>query len=251
MQKDFKDHFSNNSVSYSRHRPDYPDSLFSFLSSACSEHKLVWDCATGSGQSAVKLTKYFNKVIATDASRSQISNALQHQGINYYVCNSEESVLKDESADLITVAQALHWFDLPLFMTEVDRVLKPGGILAVWSYGLLEIQSDIDVQVEHLYSGVLKKYWPAERSLVEGGYQHIHFPYEELPAPSFRMALDWTLPQLTSYLSTWSAVSIYMSQNSSSPVELITTKLTELWGNPESHKNIQWPLTVRLWQKDI
>jgi len=134
----FKDHFSHNSVSYSRHRPGYPDSLFSYLSSICKEHRLAWDCATGSGQSAVQLTKYFRKVIATDASDSQISNALKHAGVNYLVSTAEDSMHDDSCVDLVTVAQALHWFDLPRFTAEVDRTLKPAGILAVWSYNLLK-----------------------------------------------------------------------------------------------------------------
>lgn len=245
----FKDHFSSSSVSYSRHRPGYPDSLFRYLSSVCQDHKLAWDCATGSGQSAVQLTKYFNRVVATDASESQINNALKHDGVTYFVATAEESRLDAASADLITVSQALHWFDLPRFTAEIERVLKPGGVLAAWSYNLLLIRPDIDEQIRYLYDTVLKEYWPAERSLVEDGYKDIDFPLTELTVPAFNMSLDWSLIQLVAYLSTWSAVNEYILKNGNDPVDIIYPELLNLWGNPQKRIQLQWPLTVRLWQK--
>jgi SAM-dependent methyltransferase len=245
----FKDHFSHSSVSYSKHRPGYPDTLFSHLSSVCRGHKLAWDCATGTGQSAVQLTKYFNRVVATDASESQINNALKHEGIKYIVSAAEESRLDATSVDLITVSQALHWLDLPGFTAEVDRVLKPAGVLAVWSYNLLLIRPDIDEQIMHLYSTVLKEHWPAERSLVEDGYKDIDFPLTELSVPAFNMSLDWSLAQLVAYLSNWSAVNDYILKNGKDPVDVIYPKLLKLWGSPKKKLHIQWPLTVRLWQK--
>ena len=245
----FKDHFSHDPVTYSRHRPGYPDSLYTYLASICSDHKLAWDCATGSGQSAVQLTKHFNRVVATDASESQISHALKHEGINYLVTTAGNSQLDSASVDLVTVAQALHWFDLPRFTAEVDRTLKPGGLLAVWSYNLLTIRPDIDEQIKHLYGTVLKQYWPAERSLVEGGYKHIDFPLTELQTPPLHVALNWTLVQLAAYLSTWSAVNAYILKNDKAPVDVIYPELLNLWGNPKTKLHIQWPLTVKVWQK--
>lgn len=210
---------------------------------------MAWDCATGSGQSAVQLTKYFNRVVATDASESQISNALRQQGIKYSVSAAEDSTLATASVDLITVAQALHWFDLPGFTVEVDRTLKKEGILSVWSYNLLTIRPDIDEQINHLYGTVLYDYWPAERALVEGEYKHIDFPFTELKVPIFQMTLDWTLVQLVAYLSTWSAVNAYILEKESDPVEIIYTELLKLWGSPETRRHIQWPLSVRAWKK--
>lgn len=245
----FKNHFSHDPATYSRHRPNYPDSLFSYLSSVCRDHKLAWDCATGSGQSAFQLTKYFNRVVATDASESQIRHALKHEGIHYLVSTAEDSRLDTASVDLVTVAQALHWFDIARFTAEVDRTLKPEGVLAVWIYDLLAIRPDIDEQIKHLYGTLLKQYWPAERSLVEDGYRHIDFPFTELPVPPFNMTLNWTLVQLTAYLSTWSAVNAYIIKNDKNPVDIIYPELLNLWGNPETRVRIQWPLSVRVWQK--
>lgn len=245
----FKDHFSHDSDSYSRHRPGYPEALFSYLSSIANNHNLAWDCATGSGQSAVQLAQYFNRIIATDASQSQIGSAQQHERIGYVVASAENSALDDNCLDLISVAQALHWFDLGAFTDEVDRTLKEGGILAVWSYNLLTIRADIDEQVNDLYRSVLNKYWPAERRLVEQGYESIDFPYHEITTPNFSMALGWNFGQLIDYLSTWSAIKAYISDNGKNPIEIIHDRLLKLWGSPDTRMPVKWPLTVRIWQK--
>ena len=245
----FKDHFSHDSGSYAKHRPSYPDALFTYLSSLTKDHHIAWDCATGSGQSALQLTRYFGQVIATDASESQINNARKHKGVSYGVARAENSGIETNSLDLITVAQALHWFDFSAFTTEVDRTLKINGILAVWSYNLLTLRPDIDELIKHLYATVLEQYWPEERRLVEQGYKSIDFPYDELSTPNFNMALNWNAGQLIDYLSTWSAVNAYISNNDNNPVELIQDKLLNLWGQTETEMPVTWPLTVRVWQK--
>lgn len=245
----FKDHFSYDSAAYSKHRPGYPDSLFAYLSSICPHHYMAWDCAAGSGQSTLQLSHYFNTVIATDASETQISNARKKENVHLFVATAENSGIEKNSLDLITIAQALHWFDLPTFTTEVERTLKPGGILAAWSYNLLTVQPDVDEQINHLYSTILNQYWPAERAIVEDGYKSVSFPFEELLVPEFKMTIEWTFEQLTSYLSTWSAVNAYITSNNQNPVDLIYHELRKSWGNIEASRAVAWPLTVRVWQK--
>jgi SAM-dependent methyltransferase len=245
----FKDHFSHDSQVYAKNRPTYPDELFSFLSSISTDHTLAWDCATGSGQSATHLTEYFKQVLASDASAAQISNAIKHDAVTYTVASAENSGMQASSLDIITVAQALHWFDLPSFALEVDRTLKHDGILAVWTYNLLTIRADIDEQIYHLYNKVLRNYWPAERRLVEQGYASIEFPYPELHTPDFNMTRDWNLEQLIAYLSTWSAVQGYIKTHKKNPIELIHKKLFTLWGKADNQIRITWPLTLRVWRK--
>mgnify|MGYP001822755236 FL=1 len=248
----FKDYFSQDSAAYSRHRPGYPDSLFSYLSSIAKDHDLAWDCATGSGQSAVQLARHFNRIIATDASESQISHAEKHAAVHYFVARAENSAIEANSLDLITVAQAMHWFDLTAFTAEVDRTLKERGILAVWTYNLLTLRSDIDELITELYSKTLNHYWPAERRLVEQGYKSIEFPdtkYTELSTPAFNMTLTWNVEQLIAYFSTWSAVKAYISENDQNPIESIHDRLLKRWGNVETEMPVTWPLTVRVWQK--
>lgn len=245
----YKDHFSHDSDAYSKYRPCYPTALFSYLSSLTKDHDLAWDCATGSGQSAVRLAQHFKNVLATDASASQIAMARKHDTVRYSVASAENSGIETSSLDIITVAQALHWFDLPSFAVEVERTLKKGGILAVWTYNLLKIRADIDVQVNYLYEKVLDKYWPAERILVEQGYKSIDFPYNELLTPEFNMKLNWNFAQLIAYLSTWTAVKAFLSDKNTNPIEIVHNKLLQRWGNADTEMTITWPLTVRVWQK--
>ena len=245
----FKDHFSSASDTYASARPGYPDNLFAYLSSVCEQHDMAWDCATGSGQAAVKLADYFKSVIASDASAQQIRHAQYHPSLDYIVTSAEQSAIASNSIDLASVAQALHWFALPAFSTEVDRTLKTGGVLAAWTYNLLTINSQLDALLNHLYGTLLGPYWPAERLLVEEAYQSINFPYLELTCPHFKMELNWNAGQLLDYLSTWSAVKARIADNQSDPLQEIKGPLLELWGDPVQHKRIEWPLAVRVWQK--
>ncbi len=179
----FKDHFSDQSGDYLRYRPSYPDALFAYLAEISPTRHLAWDCATGSGQAAQGLSAHFEKVIATDASAAQIDSAIPTANVHYRVASAESSGLPDHSVDLVTVAQALHWLDLERFYDEVRRVLKPGGLLAVWSYNLLRTDSAIDAQVDAFYSRTVGPYWPPERRWIENGYRDLPFPFPEMAPP--------------------------------------------------------------------
>ncbi len=135
----FKDHFSQQAGDYAKYRPDYPEALFEFLAKTARGHELAWDVGTGNGQAALGLTKYFDRVLATDPSEKQIQNAVRHAQISYSVASSVQTNVPSRNVDLITVAQALHWFDFNAFYREARRVLKPDGLIAVWCYGLNEI----------------------------------------------------------------------------------------------------------------
>ncbi|WP_455199155.1 class I SAM-dependent methyltransferase [Kaarinaea lacus] len=260
MSTDFKDHFSDASDAYRVFRPGYPDELFTYLSSLTLDHELAWDCATGSGQTAMALSHHYSSVIGTDASQNQVEQAGQQEGVIYRVEKAEQSSFDDHSVDLVTVAQALHWFDIQAFITELKRVLKNGGVLAVWTYGLLEVKSSINHvinssissaindEINTLYGPVLEDYWPAERRMVEEAYQGIAFPFEEISTPAFHMETEWSLSQLLGYLGTWSAVKRYIADRGDDPVQQSATKLARLWGDPETRLPMQWPLTVRAWR---
>jgi len=241
----FKDHFSGHAGLYSRYRPDYPSTLFRFLSGQVKQHDLAWDCATGNGQAAFGLSPYFDCVIATDASAAQLDNAIRADNITYRVAPSEQSGIADASIDLVTVAQALHWFDLGAFYAEVKRVLKPGGILAAWSYNLPECSPEIDAQIKRLYTEIVGPYWPPERAHIETSYRNLPFPFDEQLAPKLAMQSKWNLEQLLGYLHTWSAVQRYMNERGSDPVSLIERELTEAWGDPEKKHLLRWPLKLR------
>jgi len=244
----FKDHFSENSAGYSKYRPQYPYELFQYLAQSCTEQSLAWDCATGSGQAALGLADHFSRVIATDASQQQIAMAVRDERITYQVASAEQSGLSAGSIDLITVAQALHWFDFGAFSKEATRVLKKEGLLCAWTYNFLNIDKQIDELLYSFDRDILNSYWPQERVLVEEGYAQINLNLPELSCPEFKMEAEWSLPSLIGYLNTWSAVRRYIKKHQSNPVDLIIEKLQALWGDTPQKRHVIWPLTVRIWQ---
>lgn len=241
----FKDHFSGHSGLYSRYRPYYPEALYRFLADAAPSRGLAWDCATGSGQAALGLSHYFDGVIATDASAAQLEKAAAAENIVYRLAPAEASGLDDNSIDLVTVAQALHWFDIDAFYEEAGRVLRPTGILAVWNYNMLQCEPAIDALLEHFYSEIVGPWWPPERTLIENDYKALPFPFVEQPSPDFAMHSKWDLNQLLGYLRTWSAVQRYFRDKGSDPVTLIEGELSRLWGPAETKRPIHWPLALR------
>lgn len=247
----FADHFSSRSADYARYRPHYPKTLFSWLSGLAPAHGLAWDCATGSGQAALSLTAHFSQVIATDASAEQLARAVQHPAIDYREASAEQSGLADASIDLLTVAQALHWFDTRAFFNEAQRVLKPGGVIAAWTYQLLTIDAGIDALIGHLYREIVGHYWPPQRALVEAGYDAIDLPFARVPAPAFAMQEDWQLGHLVGYLGTWSAVKRYREETGDDPLQRIIGDLQQAWGEPQQSKPVSWPLGLLVGRKAV
>ncbi|MBA2503529.1 MAG: class I SAM-dependent methyltransferase [Pyrinomonadaceae bacterium] len=242
---EFKDYFSTRSSDYAKYRPRYPEALFERLASLCRERETAWDCATGNGQAAEGLSPYFDRVIATDASKSQIENAVKRENIIYKVATAEGSGIDSHTIDLVTVAQALHWFDLDSFYGEVKRVLKPAGVLAVWMYNLLEVSPEIDAIVNRYYTDTVGAYWPAERSLIEDHYRAVDFPFAEIETPPFAMEMRWSLAELLGYLRTWSATKRFAEAHGFDPVESLAGELRVVWGAPEDEKLVRWPLDAR------
>ena len=194
----FKDHFSDKSANYAKYRPHYPDALFDYLAGLCDARERAWDCATGNGQSALGLVAHFERVIATDASAAQVDAAIAHPKVSYRVAPAEQSGLNDVSVDLLTVGQALHWFDLPRFFAEAERVVRTNGVVAAWSYRMCTVETHIDAVLDELYSGIVDAFWPPERAIVDTGYRDIDFPAPLLDIPAFDMSQTWTVGGLTS-----------------------------------------------------
>ena len=129
----YPDHFSALAAAYGQFRPDYPAALFDHLAGLLPAHDLAWDGATGNGQAALPLAARLRHVVASDASAAQLAEAATLSNISLCVASAEQVPLASASVDLVTVAQALHWFRLPAFFSEVRRVPRPTGVLAVWT----------------------------------------------------------------------------------------------------------------------
>lgn len=246
----FKDHFSGHAASYTLFRPSYPKDLFAFLATQAPARGRAWDCATGNGQAAVDLAEQFDEVVATDASQRQIDHARQHPRVRYQVAPAETVPIADASVDLTTVAQALHWFDLPRFYAEVRRVSRPGAVLAVWTYNLLRLDPELDRLIDVLYYETVGPYWPAERHHVDTEYRELPFPFPELPHPDFAMTATWGLDQLLGYLATWSGVQRCRQQTGLDAVAEAAPALSAAWGDPAASRLVRWPLAVRLGRVD-
>jgi SAM-dependent methyltransferase len=242
----FADYFSGVSAAYAAFRPRYPDALFDFLAQVTPAHDAAWDAGTGSGQAAVGLARYFRSVVATDASRSQIEHATPDPRVSYRVSPAEASGLDTASVDLVTVAQALHWFDRPRFWAEARRVLRVRGVIAVWTYVLFEIAPPIDAIVRRFYSDVVGPFWPPERRITEERYQTIEFPFAEFAAPNFVIEQPLTLDEVAGYIRTWSAARAFVKERGQDPVEGLLDELAPVWGSSLQSRWARWPVAMRI-----
>lgn len=241
--------FSQNSDQYAKHRPQYPDELFSHLSDIAPRRESAWDCATGNGQAAVSLAKYFATVDATDISSEQIEHAVQHPRVRYSIAPAENTPFADQSFDLVTVATAVHWFDQEKFHREVERVLKPGGILAVWTYGEFTVEPEIDKMVGSELLKLIDRYWASGNRKVMNGYRDLPMPLEAIHMPSFSIQMDWTLEQFAAYMRTWSAVKRFTTEMGVDPVLGTEEKLRAVWGEAGATRTVHMPLFVKASKK--
>jgi ubiquinone/menaquinone biosynthesis C-methylase UbiE len=242
----FKDYFSGHAARYRDARPTYPAELWQWLASQCAEHKTVWDAACGNGQAAIALVEHFDDVFASDASHAQIAHAIAHPDIQYRHEPAEECGLSDATADLVVIAQALHWVDRGRFYAEARRVLKPGGVIAAVGYGLMSVTPSLDHAIARLYDGILGPYWAPERRLVDDGYKSIEFPFSEFAAPHFIMSHQWKFEQLMGYLESWSALQKCRKETGGDPLKVAHDLLEADWGDKGSIRTVTWPLAVRV-----
>ena len=239
----FKDHFSVQADAYERYRPDYPPALYAWLAGQAPARRMAVDVATGNGQAAIGLAPHFESVIAIEPSAAQLSQARPHARVEYRRERAEAMSLAPGSADLLVVAQAAHWFDWPAFVAECRRVLRPGGVLALWSYARIDVRPDIDRLIDDFSRDVVGPYWPRERRHVDEAYRELAVPFPAIETPHFEMCAHWDVKSMLGYVGTWSAVQRYRARNGHDPLALLTLPLEGAWGS--SRRRVAWPLVLK------
>jgi SAM-dependent methyltransferase len=243
----FHDHFSRQSAAYAQYRPTYPKSLYQFLADSVPARDAAWDAGTGNGQCAVALAEYFTTVHASDPSAQQIANARPHPRVTYAVGPAEASGLADASLDLVTVAQAAHWFDFNRFVPEVRRVLKPGGVVALWAYAFHDSgDAALDAVLNEFKYEILGPYWPQQPKMIWNGYADLPFPFDPIPAPAFILEADWSLPDMLGYFESWSATQNFIAAHGHHPLRDIKARIAAAWGDPQTRRRFVCPLALKI-----
>ncbi len=245
--KKVHDHFSDRSESYKKYRPSYPQELYSEILKFVKTKDSCWDCGTGNGQVAIELSKYFTKVIATDISQNQLNSAERRKNIVYKKVRAEQTGFQSDQFDLITVAQAIHWFDFEEFQREVIRVAKNGAVLGIWGYGLIEIEAPINNLINLFYKDIIGPYWNVERKHIDNRYNSIPFSFKQLNKDDeIVIKENWNLNQLEGYLNTWSGVKNYMvDHDGKNPVKDLISNLRKEWRANEK-KEIRFPIFLKV-----
>jgi len=240
-----KDLFTAQAKTYAKYRPSYPRDLFEYILQFVTERNCAWDCATGNGQAALVLSRFFKTVEASDLSEAQIKQAVQKENIHYHVCPAEQTGFADNSFDLITVAQAYHWINWDLFHKEATRVGKNEAVVAIWCYNLFTSDfTELNQLLDKFYFEIVGPYWDAERKYVDENYETVAFDFEPLPSKTFETKLSWHKEDFTGYLSSWSAVQHYFKKNNVSPISLIEKEVDQIWKDGQQIE-VRFPITLR------
>ena len=241
----FADHFSRIADRYAEYRPRYPHALAEALAARCANRDIAWDAGCGNGQLSITLAAHFDDVIASDPSQAQLDAAERHPKVDYRCAKAEQSGIGDASIDLAVAAQAAHWFDWPRYVAEVGRVTKPGGLVALISYGIMYTEEDASEILAQYYRKDAGPYWPPERVHVENGYAQLKWPWPEVEAPAIDMTAQWTRDELIGYVATWSATQKLVESQGLAPFQRLQDRLAEVWPKNEK-RTVRWPLAIRL-----
>jgi len=244
----FKDHFSAVAADYASARPEYPDALFAWIASIAPARTMAWEAGCGSGQASRGLAAHFDRIHATDPSAQQIAQASAPDNVRFAVEPGERCSLGDASVVAVCVAQALHWFDRDAFFAECARVLRPGGVLVAWGYQDIEVPSDI-AEANAGLQDEIRDYWPPERALIDAAYADFAWPFDPVPVPAFELQVQWTLPRLLGYFSSYSATRRCREATGHDPVAAHAPAFAAAWGDPEMARSLRWPLFVHARRK--
>ncbi|NLV79574.1 MAG: class I SAM-dependent methyltransferase [Rhodococcus sp.] len=238
--------FADGGKDYARYRPGYPPRLAAFLTSLAPSTAVAVDVGCGNGQLTVQLAGHFDAVVGVDPSADQLAHATPHDRVRYLCAPAERVPVADRSAALITAAQAAHWFDLPAFYAEVRRIATDDAVIALISYGLIELEADLTERFDRFYRDEIGPFWTPERALVESGYAELGFPFDERTIPPMAITARWDLRRLLGYLATWSAVRRAGDAGRADVLREFAADLTALWGDPEVARPVVAPIAGRV-----
>lgn len=239
--------FESGGGNYAKFRPTYPAELATYLADLAEGDDVVIDVGCGNGQLTTLLAEHFASVLGQDPSDEQIESAVRVPGVTYSVAPAEKIAAGDGVADVITAAQAAHWFDLPAFYDEVRRVAKPGALLALISYGTpFTSEEKLTKRFDEFYWNEIGPYWPPERRLVDEGYRTIDFPFKEIAQRPMAIEKDLTLDEFLGYISTWSAVKAVKEAERTDILTTFEESFAGLWGDSSTTVRITWPINIRM-----
>lgn len=255
--------FDEGGQDYARYRPTYPPALASWLAEQCQQHRLALDVGCGNGQLTSLLSPYFTQVLGLDPSSAQLAQTTSAHNLQYQCAPAEQLPLPDASVDLLCAAQAAHWFDLEAFYREARRVCAPGAVLALVSYGVLEIgdsltaasgadttnnSAALNARLLQFYHQEIGRWWPAERQLVDSGYATLPFPFAELTPAKLAICRELDCAQLLGYIGTWSALRQARSHGQEAWLDATLQQfgrdMLQLWG--DGPRSIVWPIAMRV-----
>ncbi|WP_437882336.1 class I SAM-dependent methyltransferase [Pseudomonas sp. LRF_L74] len=238
--------FSIKSNNYAQSRPRYPDSLLDWIAGCCQRTDNVWDCATGNGQAAVDLASRFSNVFATDVSQEQISNHLYAPNVSFSVQSAENTSFDSNTFDLVTVAQALHWFDYSRFWPEVRRVSRKNAFFCAWGYDWLFTGTPLDENVVAPFRSAIQPFWAVNNRILWDGYSNmdISFPFERVSTPSFEIHMQWTILQIVEYMKTWSAYKNSLSDPIASSYLVDIAEHVRNFECPDFSFDVRMPLKI-------
>ncbi|XP_075661564.1 uncharacterized protein LOC142631307 [Castanea sativa] len=238
---------------YANGRPTYPTEWYSMLAALTPHHSLAWDVGTGNGQAAIGIAEHYEQVVGTDVSEAQLKLAMPHPRIRYL--HTPLSITDDElvaliggenSVDLITVATAVHWFELPKFYSLVTRLLrKPGGVIAVWAYKGVVVSPIFDPIMKRFYDTTLP-YWDPTIKSVFDDYKTLPFPFESVGIGCEGKPQQLDIPQEVSFekflnmLRSWSPVNTAKDQGVDLLSESVVKELESAWGGPKLIRSIAY-----------
>ena len=159
------------------------------------------ECGAGQAELSGVLKTVFEHVVAIDTAPPAASRQLHpvQQGL------AEALPFPRHSVDLLFSMQAAHHFDLGLHTKEAVRIVRPGGIFAIFSWGAINLPHS----VKRAYAPVfreLSRFWEPEREWVISGYDGFDFPGLRIVVPPFYLTKWFTPEDLEVEMASWSAV---------------------------------------------